>query len=224
MTTSSTTVGVPVRTGASNRFAGIAGILFAIFFIAGMTLSAPDVPDADASLEEWADWATDSGNGTLALISAYLLVLAAIALVIFSVGLYHRLRAVEPDGIAPWTVLGLNVFAAAALVGGGVAINTPTVMYLFDDAPDPTDSVPIQQMISLGYGAILVGVALTMAASIAIASLALRRVTPTWFTIVGYVAAFVLLFGVVFIPMVVLPLWVLIASIMMMRSAAAALG
>ena len=217
------TSGVPVRAMSdSSRWPGIAGILFVPLFIAGMVLSAPGVPDSDEPIEEWVEWVNDGGKQAAAFISVYLLALAAIAFVIFSLGLVRRIRDGGSErNVAAGSVLGLSVLGSVLLVAGGVALNAGVVAYLFDDnLPDPTDVVVFVQAMSIGYGTILVGAALAFAAAIAISTAALRAVTPTWFTIAGYVAAVILLASVIFIPIVLLPLWVLGASILMLRSTA----
>jgi hypothetical protein len=218
----STSGGVPVRAMSdSTRWPAIAGILFVPLFIAGMLLHAPGIPDSDEPIEKWVKWVNDGGKQAAALISAYLLVLAAIAFIVFALGLVRRIRDGGTErNVAAGAVLGLGVLGSVLLIVGGVALNASLVIYLFDDkAPDPTDIVVFLQAMSIGYGTILVGAAIAFAGTIAIATAALRPVTPTWFTVAGYIAAVLLLASVLFIPIVLLPLWVLGASIFMLRSA-----
>lgn len=204
-------------TDASRRWSAIAGIAFFVLFIAGWMLSSPDVPESDAPIAEWADWLDD--KGAVSLIAAYLLVLAALCLLVFGIGLALRIRAAKGDGTltAP-SVLGLSVMSACMLAAGGIAVNTSPILYLFDDnTPEPVDVAAILQMQSLGFGLGLVGAMLPAAGLIALATVALRNMTPGWFTVVGYVCAVLLLGAVVFIPMAALPIWVLIASILFLR-------
>ena len=42
-------------------------------------------------------------------------------------------------------------------------------------------------------------------------------ILPKWLGWLGFVAAVVLLFGVVFIPMIALPIWLLAASVVLFR-------
>ncbi|HEV8299269.1 MAG TPA: hypothetical protein VGQ20_18310 [Acidimicrobiales bacterium] len=218
--TASTSGGVPLRAmGDSNRWPAIAGILFVPLFVVAMLMHAPGVPDTDEPIAEWAKWVNDGGNQALALISAYLFVLAAVAFVAFSLGVGRRIRNAGSDStVAAGAVVGLSVLGSVLLIVGGMALNAGPISYLFDDnLPDPTDVVVFTQSMSIGYGSILVGAAISFAAAIAIASTALRNAMPRWFTIAGFVAAIVLLASVIFIPIVVLPLWVLGASILMLR-------
>jgi hypothetical protein len=48
-------------------------------------------------MAEWVDWATDDGNGKIALLSVYLTVLAALAFVVFVAGLARRIRAAQGE-------------------------------------------------------------------------------------------------------------------------------
>ena len=206
---------------APNRWPAIAGLAFVVFFVAGVVTSAPDVPESDADLEKWVDWVTDSAHGTLALISALLLVIAAVLFVVFVVGVVQQIRSARgTESISAGVVLGLGILAAAAIVAAAIAINTGPVQYLFDDQlADPTDIQVFVQMQSLGYGLLLVGMALPVAALIAITGASLRNVMPRWFTIVSYIAAIIVLAAVIFIPLIAFPLWMIVASIVMLRRA-----
>src|SRR3989337_797662 len=85
-------VGAPVARGLSDRWTMLSGIAFAVLFIVGMLLGS-DTPDPDAPDAEWTAWFDDSGHRTLQVVAMFLMVLAALALVVFITGLAHRLRA-----------------------------------------------------------------------------------------------------------------------------------
>jgi hypothetical protein len=208
------------------RWPAIAGIVFVPLFIAGWFISTGGVPDYDEPLAEWVDWTTDSGSGAMALLSAYLLILAAIAFVVFAAGLVGRIRDAQGYGSLTASIAhGLSILGSALLASGGVAVNTGPIQRLFDDSvPDPTDPQVFIQIQSLGFGLALVGSALSVAAVIAIVSASLRATEPRWFTMIGYVAAVIMLGSVMFLPMVVFPVWVLIASILMLRRPPRTLG
>jgi hypothetical protein len=209
----------PVAMGRARHLPAFAGIAFVVLFVAGWLLHAPDVPDSDAPVQEWADWLTDSGNGALALISAYLLVLSALCFVVFACGVVQRIRILHGQGsIVASSVFAFSVAFGVLLAAAGIAVNTGPLQYLFEDnMPDPIDVTVVLQLQSLGYGLGLVAAMLAAAAMIAIATTALRGTLPGWFTVVGYVCAVVLLVAVFFIPMLALPIWVLIASILFLR-------
>jgi hypothetical protein len=204
-------------TGSARRWTAIAGIAFFVLFIAGWLFSAPDVPDTDAPLADWTAWLNDKGR--LSLFSAYLLVLAALCLVVFGIGVALRIRAAKGEGTltAPM-VLGLSAMTGVLIAAGGIALNSPPILYLFEDkAPDPVDVAAILQLQTVGYGLGLVGAMLAAASVIAAATVGLRGTVPGWFTVLGYVCAVLLLGSIIFLPMAALPIWVLIASILFLR-------
>jgi hypothetical protein len=197
----------------------IAGIAFAPLFIAALGTSTSGAPETDAPMAEWVDWATDDGNGTIALLSVYLTVLAALTFVVFVAGLVRRIRAARGEnGLAGGYVYGLGLLAAGFLAAAGVAWNNGPIPYIFDEKlPDPTDIHVFVQLQSLGYGLAFVGMALAAAALIAVTSASLRDSMPAWFTIAGYIAAVALLGSLMFVPLLAFPLWTLIAGILLLR-------
>ena len=211
------------RTSSSTRrvrdWPAIAGIAFAPLFLASLGTSASGAPETDAPMAEWVDWATDDGNGTIALLSVYLTVLAALTFVVFVNGLARRISAARDEhGLAGSYVYGLGLMAAGFLAAAGVAWNNGPIPYIFDDKlPDPTDIHVFVQLQSLGYGLAFVGMAVAAAALIAVTSASLRDSMPAWFTNLGYVAAVALLGSVMFVPLLAFPLWTLIAGILLLR-------
>ncbi len=213
--------------GRARDWPALAGIAFAPLFFLGFAVEVEE-PDYDAPLEEWVNWATDSGNGLSSLISIYFFVLAALALVVFVTGLARRIRTAHGEANpAGGYVYGLGLLAAALLVAGAVIVNTGPIVYIFDGGDigtiaDPTDSQFFIQISSVGYLIVWVGMALAVAALIAITSASLRDSMPSWFTIFGYVAAAILLASVMFIPLVLVPIWTLTAGIVLLRRPVAA--
>ncbi|MDX6216276.1 MAG: hypothetical protein QOG99_1860, partial [Frankiales bacterium] len=74
------------------------------------------------------------------------------------------------------------------------------------------------QLDNIGQALLLVAGALSAGAFIASASHAARRsvVFPGWLTAVGYVVAVLQLAGALFFPFALFPLWVLVASIVLL--------
>ena len=212
----------PETTSSARRawdWPAIAGIAFAPLFIVALGTSTPGVPETDAPIAEWVDWATDDGNGAIALLSVYLTVLAALAFVVFVTGLARRIRITQGEGgLAGGYVYGLGLLVAGLLVAAGVAWNNGPIQYLFEDKlPDPTDIQVFVQFQSFGYVLGFVGMGLVVAALIAITSASLRDSMPAWFTIVGYIAAVILLGAFIFVPLFAFPVWTLIAGILLLR-------
>lgn len=72
----------------------------------------------------------------------------------------------------------------------------------------------------VGFGAILLFGAFGAIALIGATSIVSMRtgVLPTWFAWLGIVAIIALLFGVVFLPLIALPIWLLVGSVVLFRS------
>jgi hypothetical protein len=201
----------------------VAGIAFGLLFFLGFALGSPESPDSDAPLEEWVDWATDSANGRNALMGIYFWVLAALAFVVFVGGLARRIRIARGRGsLAAVHVYGVGLLTAALLAASAVVINTGPIVYLMDgegqgDIPDPTSTAFFEQIASVGYLLLTVAMALALAALVAMTSAALRDSMPQWFTILSYAAAVILVASIMFVPIMLIPIWPLAAGILLLR-------
>jgi hypothetical protein len=198
----------------------IAGMIFFATFIAAW-IAVVEPPDSDAPVAEWNDWLNDGWEASVGLISAVLLIVAAMAFIVFVSGVARQItRLGDEDNFAAEIVKGFGVLAAALFVASGIVINTAPIVHLFDDSvPDLIDVQMILQLQSLGLGIALFGAAFATCGVIAVTSYTLRSVTPRWYTIVGYAAAVIGLASFLFIPMAVFPIWVLIGAIMSVRTA-----
>lgn len=199
----------------------LSGIAFAILFIVGVMLGS-DTPEPDAPDAEWTEWFDDGGHRGLQIVSIFLMALAALALVVFITGLVHRLRAASPHHGAVQLAHGSGMILAAMIAIAGIAINQISGAIEFGDAPIPeADTLRIAEQ--LGYGILLIPGGWFAALTVAAASIAARGtgVFPNWLVTTGYVAAVILIFSFIFIPMVVLPLWVLAAAISVGRRSVA---
>ena len=197
----------------ADRWTTPSGIAFVVLFVVGLLIGS-DSPNPDAPDAEWTAWFDDSGHRTLQIVGALLMVLAALAFVVFITGLVRRLRAETMNDGAAQVAHGGGILVAAAIAIGGIAINQISAAIEIGDIPIPSPDV-LRTAEQFGYGVVLVlggwGAALTVAS----ASIAARGTTvlPRWLVTAGFVAAVILLFSLVFIPMVVFPLWVLAVAI-----------
>lgn len=192
----------------------LTGIAFAVCFTAGMLLGR-DTPDYDAADAEWTSWFDDGGNRAQQMGSAALLAIASLAFVVFLTGLCHRLRATRADNEGPTQVAwGSGLLFAGCSALAGVALNAMAVAVELGDVPIPAPDV-LRAMEQLGFGMGLFAAPLFAALAVAAVSLAARplAVLPSWLVIAGYVAAVVLIFSSLFIPLVVLPLWALVVAV-----------
>ncbi|MEX2225686.1 MAG: DUF4386 family protein [Dehalococcoidia bacterium] len=199
------------------KLGGIAGIVFAVLLVAAAitTGEPPGGTDSDAEIVAWYE---DSGNQWQQLISAYLFSGAALTLMLFTgLGLLPLLRAARRDA-ATYTslTLGAAVMTAVALFAGGIGIAAVGASALFDD--DPVDPGVARFLDGIGYGSLLIWGGLSAALLIAVVSAAVlrERILPVWFGWLGVLAAIVLLFAVIFVPMLALPVWALVAGVLML--------
>ncbi len=214
---------VPEREKPGRRlrdWPALAGIAFGPLLVLGFVIE-PASPYR-APLQEWVDWATDRGNGQRSLISVYFFVLASLAFVVFAGGLARRVRTVRGSGsLASIHVYGFGLMVAVLLAASGVVLNTGPIAYLLDggggDIPDPTDIIFFEQINSIGVLLLTVALALAFAAFVAVVSVSLRDTMPKWFTIFSYATAVILLASIVLLPIVLMPIWPLIAGIVLLR-------
>lgn len=207
-------VAVRMRETRWSRTTMLTGIAFAVCFVAGMILAGA-TPESDAADAEWTEWFSDSGNRVGALASMALLVIASLTFVVFLTGLCHRLRSTRADNEGPTQVAwGAGLLFAAVIALAGVTANSMSGAVELGDIPIPAPDV-LRAIEQVGFGMGLVVAPLFAALAVAAASLAARplAVLPRWLVIAGYVAAVLLIFSTLFIPLVALPLWALAVAI-----------
>jgi hypothetical protein len=184
------------------------GITFVVLFVAGFILF--NTPDSNASQAKWDAWWTSSSHRTMAIIGAYLMVLGCLAFVAFMWNLCQRFRT--HSGMA--TTFG-SLFVALAMVSALVRAAIAGGKQ-FGDMAVPTGGWAAQ-FDNIGYALLLVAGALAAGAFVGTASYWSQRfgVLPAWLTVAGYVVAVVQIAGTLFFPFILFPLWVLVASIVM---------
>ena len=209
-------------TGTGHRapmWAMVSGVLFAVLFVAGMILGR-DTPAGDAPDEEWLQWFDDSGNRWQQIIGAMSLALAAMALVVFIAHLVHHLDTGRHAGaVATRVAHGAGLVLAAAIAIGGIGMNYVGAGIEIGELPVPAPDVA-RIAEHLGFGVMLIVGGLFAALMVGAVSLAARGTgaLPGWLVTAGMVVAVLLLASVMFIPMALLPLWVLAVAITLGRS------
>lgn len=198
------------------KLAAVAGILFVVLLIVGFGISG-DVPATDASDAEHVEWWSDSGNQTRMIAAGYLITLSGLALVAFLVGLRSSLTQPGSELLARFSFAAGIVFVAM-LLAATIALGQVAGAVKFGNAPLPSADF-LRMFPQFGYGLMLLAGGLSAAASVAAASWAILRTGAfaRWLGWLGIVCAFILLFGVFFMPMIALPIWVLAASIVLWR-------
>jgi hypothetical protein len=201
-----------------DRWAPLGGIIFVVLMVVGTTFVA-DIPDPDAPQQQLASYLADSGNHMRNLMGAYIWVVGALALLWFVTGLRSVLRGAEGGtGALSNLVFGAGVVFAAvwmvsaaafAAVVDAVGLRGATV-----SDPDFVKVLPQMAWMILLLGAGFAGLLLVLTTSV----LSLQtRVLPRWLAWLGIVVAIALLFDVVYVNIVPLLIWVLAASIVLLR-------
>jgi len=197
--------------------AAVCGIAFVPVFIAGIFL-AMNAPSNDASDATWLSWYQDSGHQTGLLIGAYLLIVGALLFIAFAAGVHEYLHgaAEQSPVLYRFATAAAGVFAVLVMVGAvqlvGIAGNIAV-----GDVKAPQTADLLRQ--NIGFPFIFVAGGLTAAAFVAVVTTLARQagIFPAWLSALSYALAVILLVSIIFLPMVALPVWVLITSVVLLR-------
>jgi hypothetical protein len=208
---------------STGRWGMIAGVAFAILLAVGtilITSASPNTSKGDGATvaQAWLTRINDSGHRQSIVIGGILLVLAALALIWFSAALRVR-YGISPAGPAG----GFAILAAVGLALGSVGPLAIAGGHTFGNEPLPTDGTVIWMFNDLLFPCVLLIFGLASSAFIATLLLAAQSALPTWLAIFGWVAVAAGIFGVLFVPLVLMVLWYLCLGVYgIVRSAPAA--
>ena len=106
---------------------------------------------------------------------------------------------------------------------GAFALAAVPAALVFGSSPDPTGADAARYIPQFGFGIVLVGAMFSAILMILSTSIITLRtgVLPAWFGWFGVVVSIVLLFGAAFFPAIALPIWALVAGILLLRSGGA---
>jgi hypothetical protein len=203
--------------GSARRWEPYAGIAYVVFFLASLMVS--NSPADNASDSTWVARYTGHREQAGHLATAFLLLLAGLALMTFLVALWRRIADARPDG-APSRLPIAAAGTAAALIGaGGMVMGYISGGQLLGHYPLP--GVDLLRM-SNDLGFALAGVAGSWAAGVAVATLSVQGhaagVFGTKMRAAGIITALALLFSMLFAPILALLAWVLVAAISWIRN------
>ena len=203
----------------ANRWAALAGIIAAIALVAGLMTVGGDFVTEDSD-EDIISAIEDSAN--IQVVGVYLGAVAALALVAFAaVGLKPRLKAASRNdgdrGLAA-VVLPAFIFVGVCIALGHVSLGSVAASNLFDDAP--VDPGAARALWHFGYGAMLVAGGLGTALGVGATSAhALRTGSlPKWFGWFGLFVTVCMLAAVIFVPFLLVPIWLVVCSIVISRA------
>lgn len=203
-----------------SRWAPLGGIIFIVLMVVGVGLLG-DHPDPDAPDDEITKYLGDSGNLQRNIIGAYAWVLAGIGFLLFLTHLRSVLRSAEGGtGTLSNLGFGAGLIFTALLMASGATIAGVAAAVEFRDAPD-IDPDFMRVLPQMGYGMLLLGggfAAIVLVLTTSVIGLQ-TGVFPQWLSWLGILAAIVLIFAIIFLPMIALLIWVLAVSIvLLMRS------
>jgi hypothetical protein len=196
-----------------------AGIVAALTFVVGLAMAAnsPDNSDPDAKI---ISWYADHGHRVGVVVGAFILAFSGLFLLWFAAGLRQRLRLAEgPDGRLANVALGGGVLFVALLWVGAAALAAIPAGVSLGGSTQLTDADLGRFLPSIGFGSILLFGMFGAIALIDATSVVIMRtgVLPSWLAWLGFICGVVLLFGVVFLPVIALPIWLIAASVVLYR-------
>ena len=205
-----------VPSSSVRRWEPYAGIAYVVFFVASLLVSNP--PADNASDRTWIARYTGHSEQAGHLATAFLLLLAGLALMTFLVALWRRIAEVHPAE-SPSRLPIAAAGAAAALIGaGGMVMGYISGGEIVGHYPLPSADL-LRMSNDLGFA--LAGVAGSWAAAVAVATLSVQGhaagVFGTKMRAAGIITAVALLFSILFVPIVALLAWVLVAAISWIR-------
>jgi hypothetical protein len=196
-----------------------AGVLAAITFLVGVVMVS-NSPDSDDNNAQIIEWYADHGHRVTVIVGAFILAFCGLFLLWFAAGLRQRLRLAEGgEGRLSNVALGGAVLLIGLLwVGASLLAAIPAAESL-GGVNALTVSDVGRFLPQAGFGAILLFSMFGAIAMIDATSVVIWRtdVLPRWLAWLGFVCGVVLLFGVVFLPMIALPIWLIATSIVLYR-------
>jgi len=192
-----------------------AGIAFVVLFVVGVFVSFGNAPnikkhDSDAvAAAKYVKQLSDSGHRAGLIIGAYLVVLAALALVWFSQGL----RSLVNSEAAGRLVAALGVLGAAALSVGAMCSAVMAGAISFGNEKVPQDGDTIRVVMDLSFPLLFVVGGLVMAAIIATIAVRGGGSLPVWLQYTSWLGVLGAVMAVIFLPMALPLLWFLAVAI-----------
>ncbi len=206
------------------RVSAIAGIIFAVSFVAGFLILGEafgNFGDSDRTFAQYYE-----RDREFEILGGYLLVVSAVAFVIFVAGVSAPALTEKTQATAAIAgIVSAAVFATLVSAAAAAIVTIPASRFfggIFDAEGQLASEV--SALPQLGYVLLFLPGALFASATLVCLSLVMRGRPdlPGWVAKSGFVAAALLLLaGVFFMPLVALPLWVLVAAVVILRGDAA---
>jgi hypothetical protein len=192
----------------------LAGIGFIVFFLVGVVSSSP--PGNGASNAQWVANYTGNGNLWSHVLSGLCLILAALCLMAFLTGMWQRISHARPAGTtSPLPLVAAGVTATLMAFGGILMAYIPG-SELSGNYPLPSADL---LRLSNGLGSGIPGMAAT-ALCITVLAVQARRagLFGQRMAVFTWIVAAVLLLSYLFLPIVALMVWIVVAIITARRA------
>lgn len=199
-----------------DRRGAVAAFVFAALFIVGLLFvaSTPDYSVADAEYEAWLE---DGTNRARQLIGVVALVLAGLCFLPLARAASHWVRRGRDSAEGTFDVVLAAMFATMVILGGLIT-GHGSVAVEIGDTPVPSADV-LRSGEQIGYGVVLFAACLVAAWLIGRLAIAAHRtsIAPKWFVVLSSVTAVALIFGAMFFPVVMLPIWAVATGLALLR-------
>jgi len=193
------------------------GILGAVLFTVGIIMVSSVPGGGEPEPKDFPDFYDSSGKRTTVLIGAYVLAIACLVLIAF----FHALRtriALRSNGLVPGWGFAAGAFGLTAVAISAGLLGAPAAVQSFGNG-DYVGIHVAHAFAEAGFGIMLIPGMLGVALAVFTLSLAGRRsgAIQGWLGIMGMVVAVLLLASLIFLPMVLFPIWLLVAGIASLR-------
>src|SRR6476469_2357775 len=195
----------------------VAGLLAAVTFVVGL-IFVSDSPNDNATDAQVLAWYAKHSHRLGIVVGAFILAFCGLFVLWFAAGLRQRLRAAEgPGGRLANVALGGAILFVGMLWAGAAALAASPAAEAFGSTPNLQVADVARFLPAAGFVAILIFGAFGAIALIDATAIVTMRtgVLPRWLALLGFVATVALLFGVVFLPMIALPIWLIAASVVL---------
>lgn len=211
------TAGAQARVGL-DRWAGLAGMFYVALFVIGSVVSYSGQPDSGDPPAKLIAYYGDSGNRDQISIGWLLVIIGIFFFVWFVGALRESLRSLDGDGLfAGVATVGGAAYAACTLAAFSIEAAIKTMSddtYQKQVFPELIHAAGDTAYVLHSAGGAAIG-AMMVAASLA----ALRaRALPGWLGWLGVLAGVVAIASITFIPWLVIAAWIVVTSVLLVRS------
>jgi hypothetical protein len=200
------------RSNPARQWEPYAGIAYVVLFLASVVVSNP--PADNASDQTWIANYTGHSEQARHLATGILLLLAGLALMTFLVALWRRIADVDPTSSSSRLPIAAAGAVAACMGAGGMVMGYISGGEIIGHYPLP--GVDLLRM-SNDLGFALAGVAGAWSAAVAVVALSVQGHAAGVFgarmRAAGIIAAVALILAPLFVPIIALLAWVLVAAI-----------